>query len=59
MTTNMKKTNLRNRQIEVNQKITANGFNDDLLFKQVMINQKRNKYNIADDEEKIFEEFVQ
>ena len=56
---NIKKTNLSNRQIEVNTKFRETGLTDEILDKQVLINQKRNKYNIPDDNEKIYEEFVQ
>ena len=55
----MQKINIKNRQREVNKLIEKEGLTDRVLEKQVSINILRNELNLPDEDEKIYEEFVQ
>ena len=46
-------------QKKVNKEYEEKGFNDDILEKQIQINQKRHELNIVDPNELIYNEFVQ
>ena len=54
-----KKISLRNKQNRVNKLYEQDGLTDDILNLQVEINEERHKYNITDEDEMIYEEFVQ
>lgn len=50
---------LKNKQKHVNKLYERDGLTDEVLNLQVQINQERNEYNITDDSEKIYKDFVQ
>lgn len=54
-----KKISLKNKQKHVNKLYERDGLTDEVLNLQVQINQERNEYNITDDSEKIYKDFVQ
>lgn len=54
-----KKISLKNKQQHVNKLYERDGLTDEVLNLQVQINQERNEYNITDDSEKIYKDFVQ
>ena len=53
------KIQLKNKQKHVNKLYERDGLSDEVLNLQVQINQERNEYNITDDSEKIYKDFVQ
>lgn len=55
----LKKISLKNRQNKVNKLYQEEGLSEEVLRKQVEINTERNQYNIPDDDEKIYMDFVQ
>ena len=55
----LKKISLKNRQNKVNKLYERDGLSDEVLNLQVQINQERNEYNITDEDEKIYKDFVQ
>ncbi len=55
----LKKISLKNRQNKVNKLYQEEGLSDEVLRKQVEINTERNQYDIPDDSEKIYKDFVQ
>lgn len=55
----LKKRSLNNKQKKVNRLYAKDGLTDEVLEKQVQINQQRHKYNITDENEKVYEDFVQ
>ena len=54
-----KKISLKNKQKHVNKLYEMDGLTDEVLNLQVQINQERNEYNITDEDEKIYKDFVQ
>lgn len=54
-----KKISLNNKQKYINKLYQEDGLTDEVLNLQVQINQERNEYNITDDSEKIYMDFVQ
>ncbi len=54
-----KKISLKNKQKHVNKLYERDGLTDEVLNLQVQINQESNEYNITDDSEKIYKDFVQ
>ena len=54
-----KKISLKNKQKHVNKLYERDGLTDEVLNLQVQINQERNDYNITDEDEKIYKDFVQ
>ena len=54
-----KKYNLRNRQRKLNKEYAENGLNDEILNEQIKINSERNEHNIVDEEEIVYDGFVQ
>lgn len=50
---------IKNRQKRLNQKYEQEGLTDEILDKQIELNKLRNKYDITDETEKIYEDFVQ
>lgn len=50
---------LAKKQEELNEQYTKNGLTNEVLEKQVSLNQLRNKLNISDETKRIYENFVQ
>lgn len=55
----LKKIGLKNRQKRINKKYEKEGLTDEILKEQLEINKLRNELNIPDDNEKVYEDFVQ
>ena len=55
----LKKIGLKNRQKRINKKYEKEGLTDEILNEQLEINKLRNELNIPDDNEKVYEDFVQ
>lgn len=55
----LKKIGLKNRQKRINKKYEKEGLTDEILNEQLEINKLRNELNIPDDQEKVYEDFVQ
>ena len=53
------KSDIELRQEELNKKYAAEGLTDEILDEQVKLNQLRNEYDIVDESEVIYENFVQ
>lgn len=51
--------NLNRKQVDIEKDVERFGYSDDILERQVEINQKRAKYNITDESELVSEEYVQ
>lgn len=51
--------NLKREQEKLNKEFEKNGLTDEVLEKQIEINEKRNKLNIPDESEFVNGEFVQ
>ena len=51
--------NINRLQRKIDDDFMSNGFSVDLLERQVEVNAMRQKFDIADDSEKVYEEFVQ
>lgn len=51
--------NLNRKQADIEKDVERFGYSDDILERQVEINQKRAKYNITDESELVSEEYVQ
>lgn len=51
--------NLNRKQAKIKDKVEKYGLTDELLEKQVAINRKRNKHNISDKNNIVYEDFVQ
>jgi len=54
-----KKYNLRNRQRKLNKEYAENGLTGEILNEQIKINSERNEHNIVDEEEIVYDGFVQ
>ena len=50
---------INREQKKIKSEIKKNGLTDELLERQVKLNQKRNKHNISDKSKRIYKEFVQ
>lgn len=50
---------INREQKKIEAKIEKEGLTDELLERQVKLNQKRNKHNISDKSKRIYKEFVQ
>ena len=55
----LRKIQYKNRQRSINKQYQKEGLTDDVLRKQVELNQQRHKHNIPDSHHKIFKEYVQ
>ena len=55
----MVKEQLSQLQKEINREFELNGITEELLEKQVKLNQLRHKHNIPDEQEYIYKEYVQ
>ncbi len=55
----LKKISLNNKQKYVNKLYQEEGLTDEVLEKQVEINSERHKFDIPDEDEKIYMDFVQ
>lgn len=53
------KVDIQLRQEELNRKYAAEGLTDEILDEQVQLNQLRNEYDIVDESELVYENFVQ
>ena len=53
------KIQLKNKQRVVKREFEKNCLTDDVLDKQLEINKLRNKYDLHDETEEVYEEFVQ
>ena len=53
------KSDIELRQEELNKKYAAEGLTDEILDEQVKLNQLRNEYDIVDESELVYENFVQ
>lgn len=51
--------NLNRKQADIKKDMERFGYSDDILERQVEINQKRNKYDITDESELVYEDYVQ
>ena len=54
-----RKIQIKNLQRNINKRIEKEGLSDELLNKQVEVNEMRHKYNISDESQRIHEEYVQ
>ncbi|MBE6506063.1 MAG: hypothetical protein E7Z73_10090 [Methanobrevibacter millerae] len=50
---------LRNQQRILNKKYAEEGLTDEILDEQIKLNQLRHEYDITDESEKVYEDFVQ
>ena len=50
---------INREQEKIKEKIEKEGLTDELLERQVKLNQKRNKHDISDKTKRIYKEFVQ
>ena len=50
---------INREQEKIEAKMEKEGLTDELLERQVKLNQKRNKHNISDKSKRIYKEFVQ
>ena len=50
---------INREQEKIKEKIEKEGLTDELLERQVRLNQKRNKHDISDKTKRIYKEFVQ
>ena len=50
---------LRNQQRVLNKKFAEEGLTDEILDEQIKLNQLRHEYDITDESEKVYEDFVQ
>ena len=50
---------INREQKKIKEKIEKEGLTDELLERQVKLNQKRNKHNISDKSKRAYKEFVQ
>ena len=55
----IKKVNLRNRQRELNKQFEKEGLTEEVLIKQAEINSERHELDLVDEDELVFENFVQ
>lgn len=53
------KIQLKNKQKQINKIYHEEGLTSEVLEKQVQINKERNEFNITDEDEKIYMDFVQ
>ncbi|MBQ6099254.1 MAG: hypothetical protein IJL02_05255 [Methanobrevibacter sp.] len=51
--------NLNRKQADIKHDIERFGYSDEILERQVKVNQKRAKYNITDESELVNEDYVQ
>ena len=54
-----KKYSLRNRQRKVNKMYEEDGLTDEVFNEQLAINQERNKHDITDEEQVVYDGYVQ
>lgn len=50
---------LRNQQRILNKKFAEEGLTDEILDEQIKLNKLRHEYDITDESEKVYEDFVQ
>ncbi|WP_407420663.1 hypothetical protein [Methanobrevibacter sp.] len=50
---------LRNQQRILNKKYAEEGLTDEILDEQIKLNKLRHEYDITDESEKVYEDFVQ
>ena len=55
----IKKISLKNQQKALDKKFKEQGLTDEILEEQISINQKRYEYNLVDENELIYEDYVQ
>lgn len=55
----IKKIQVKNKQRSINKRYEKEGLSDALLEEQIEVNKIRNEFNIPDESEFIYEEFVQ
>ena len=55
----IKKVNLRNRQRELNKQFEKEGLTEEVLIKQAELNSERHELDFVDEDELVFENFVQ
>lgn len=55
----IKKISLKNQQKALDKKFTEQGLTDEILEEQISINQKRYEYDLVDENELIYEDYVQ
>ena len=53
------KVDIQLRQEELNKKYAEEGLTDEILDEQVKLNQLRNEYDLVDESELVYENFVQ
>ena len=55
----IKKIQVKNKQRSINKRYEKEGLSDALLEEQIEVNKIRNEFNIPDEKELVYEEFVQ
>jgi len=55
----IKKISLKNQQKALDKKFAEQGLTDEILEEQISINQKRYEYDLVDENELIYEDYVQ
>ena len=55
----LRKIQYKNQQRTINKQYQKEGLTNDILRKQVQLNQLRNKYNIPDESKLVYDNFVQ
>lgn len=55
----LKEVNLRNRQRIIDRKYEEEGLTDEVLALQVALNEERHRLDISDEDDRVFERFVQ
>lgn len=53
------KRSIDRKQEEINMKFKNEGLSDEIIMEQIILNKKRNKHNISDDNEKLYKRWVQ
>ena len=55
----IKKIQVKNKQRSIDKRYEKEGFSNALLEEQIEVNKIRNEFNITDEKEIVYEEFVQ
>lgn len=55
----LRKISFKNKQRAINKQYAKEGLTDEVLLKQVELNQLRHKHNISDETKQVYDNFVQ
>lgn len=55
----LRKISLKNKQRQINKQYKKEGLTDDVLRKQVELNQQKHEHDISDDSKRIYDKYVQ